>query len=326
MGQVVGAGTAYHLLAHPTDRHLGIIKVGRADLDALAAAATRTADRLKDGFPEGWRRTAGSGSSSCGSRCTVARRAPSARTTPRRPRRPARPGALGGGEAELARRLAAARADITPLLLRGLLDARVTLGLSRLRGLFWTRPLSEDEIAEARARIAAHDEEAALLNAAVKPSDGFFTTFLVSPYSKYLARWAAHRRVTPNAVTCLSMAVGVVAALAFAAGSRPGMVAGALLLQASFTLDCVDGQLARYTRTFTALESARLDLRPGERGGRVRRAGGRRGCRGRGRLVVGRRHLGLADGAAHHGSRLQRRAVGDDRGAAASAPWRPSCR
>ena len=29
------------------------------------------------------------------------------------------------------------------------------------------------------------------------------------------------------------------------------MIAGALLLQAAFTLDCVDGQLARYTRRFS---------------------------------------------------------------------------
>ena len=49
------------------------------------------------------------------------------------------------------------------------------------------------------------------------------------------------------------MAVGVVAAGAFALGSRAGMVAGALLLQAAFTLDCVDGQLARYTHNFSKL-------------------------------------------------------------------------
>jgi phosphatidylglycerophosphate synthase len=47
------------------------------------------------------------------------------------------------------------------------------------------------------------------------------------------------------------MLVGVAAAAAFATGQRVGMIAGALLLQAAFSLDCVDGQLARYTRTFT---------------------------------------------------------------------------
>ena len=125
--------------------------------------------------------------------------------------------------------------------------------MGRLRRLFWTRPLSPADLALARSEIGDYDEEQALLNSAVKPNDGFFTTFLVSPYSKYIARWAARRGWTPNAVSCLSMAVGVLAAAGFATGERAGMIAGAVLLQAAFTLDCVDGQLARYTRTFTKL-------------------------------------------------------------------------
>jgi phosphatidylglycerophosphate synthase len=85
----------------------------------------------------------------------------------------------------------------------------------------------------------------------VKANDGFFTTFFVSPYSKHIARWAARRGWTPNGVTTVSVAIGFAAAAAFATGERAGMIAGALLLQAAFTLDCVDGQLARYTRTFS---------------------------------------------------------------------------
>ena len=49
------------------------------------------------------------------------------------------------------------------------------------------------------------------------------------------------------------MAIGFLSAAAFATGDRWGMIAGALLLQLAFTFDCVDGQLARYTRTFTKL-------------------------------------------------------------------------
>lgn len=97
------------------------------------------------------------------------------------------------------------------------------------------------------------DEERARLDSAVKPVDGFFATFLVTPYSKHVARWAAERGVTPNQVTVTSLAVGLVAAVCCALGSRPALVAGALLLQLSFTLDCIDGQIARYTRRFSAL-------------------------------------------------------------------------
>src|SRR5699024_10779056 len=90
-----------------------------------------------------------------------------------------------------------------------------------------------------------------LLEAAVKSSDGFFTTFIVSPYSKFLARWFARRGWTPNAVTLLSMLTGLVAAALFATGQRWGLIAGAVALQLAFTFDCVDGQLARYTRQFS---------------------------------------------------------------------------
>jgi phosphatidylglycerophosphate synthase len=91
------------------------------------------------------------------------------------------------------------------------------------------------------------------LAAAVKSDDGFFTTFFVSPYSRYVARWAADRGVAPNTVTAAGLAVGLVAAAAFAVGSRPALVAGAVLLQLAFTLDCVDGQLARYSGRMSAL-------------------------------------------------------------------------
>ena len=45
----------------------------------------------------------------------------------------------------------------------------------------------------------------------------------------------------------------MLAAAGFATGERPGMVAGAVLLYFAFVLDCVDGQLARYTRQFSKL-------------------------------------------------------------------------
>jgi phosphatidylglycerophosphate synthase len=141
--------------------------------------------------------------------------------------------------------------DPTALLTVGLVRSGVRLSQSFLRELFWARPRSAEELSQAAEEIRGYDEQQVVLDSAVKATDGFFTTFFVSPYSKYIARWAARRGLTPNQVTVASMAVGVVAAAAFATGSRLGLVAGAVLLQAAFTLDCVDGQLARYTMTFT---------------------------------------------------------------------------
>jgi phosphatidylglycerophosphate synthase len=143
--------------------------------------------------------------------------------------------------------------DVPSLLLVGLIRADVHITQSMLRELFWSRPLSPADLAHAREQIVTYDEDRVLLDSAVKATDGFFTTFFVSPYSKYIARWAARHGFTPNQVTTVSMLVGALAAIAFATGERLGLVAGAVLLQMAFTFDCVDGQLARYTRTFTKL-------------------------------------------------------------------------
>jgi phosphatidylglycerophosphate synthase len=141
--------------------------------------------------------------------------------------------------------------DVPALLTVGLVRSGVHLNQSFVGKLFWKRVSGADEVEPALRELSSYDEDKVQLDSAVKPVDGFFTTFFVSPYSKYIARWAARRGLTPNVVTTVSMAVGVAAACAFAVGSRAWLVVGAVLLQAAFTLDCVDGQLARYTLTFT---------------------------------------------------------------------------
>lgn len=130
--------------------------------------------------------------------------------------------------------------------------AEATLIDVPVRDFHRSRP---DDPAQARTTeeaLAASDEDDLRLAAAVKSRDGFFTTFLVSPYSRHIARWSARRGFTPNQVTAASFAVGVASAASFALGGRAAAVVGAVLLQAAFTLDCVDGQLARYTRRFSS--------------------------------------------------------------------------
>lgn len=143
--------------------------------------------------------------------------------------------------------------DLVALLLVGLVRANVHVSSVDVREFFLARPFTVVAAQAAERDSAAVDEDRVLLDAAVKSSDGAFTTFLVSPYSRHLARWAARRGWTPNGVTTLSMGIGLLAAGAFATGTRPGLVAGAVLLQGAFTADCVDGQLARYTRSFSSL-------------------------------------------------------------------------
>ncbi len=113
--------------------------------------------------------------------------------------------------------------------------------------------------ADAAARAAARDavdvvdDERVRLRSAVKSRDGFFTTFCISPYSRYIARWCARRGLTPNQVTTASLVTALIAAACAATGTRPGFVSAGVLLIASFVLDCTDGQLARYSLQYSTL-------------------------------------------------------------------------
>lgn len=212
--RVVSVGSAYHRVTRATGYVLDVVKVDRRDRDCLVAAALRLADLAAE-HPAAW-----------------------------------------AAEVEHAADGGPARTptdDALPLLLVGLVRAEVELFPSSLRGFFWATPLSAADAERAGQELGRYDEDTLLLDSAVKSNDGFFATFFVSPYSKYLARFAARRGWSPNAVTIASLGIGIAAAGAFAVGSRASLVAGAILLQVSFTVDCVDGQLARYTRTFSKL-------------------------------------------------------------------------
>ncbi|GAA3715358.1 hypothetical protein GCM10023082_11400 [Streptomyces tremellae] len=114
-------------------------------------------------------------------------------------------------------------------------------------------PEDDASRAEASRAVAAVDDEAVRLRSAVKARDGFFTTFFVSTYSRYIARWCARRGLTPNQVTTASLATAVIAAACAATGTRGGYIAAGILLYCSFVLDCTDGQLARYSLQYSTL-------------------------------------------------------------------------
>ncbi|GIF19781.1 phosphatidylglycerophosphate synthase [Actinoplanes tereljensis] len=139
-----------------------------------------------------------------------------------------------------------------PDLLPALLDEGVVPIATPVRLLHAEQVRTEPELAGARAAVAAVDEDAARLRLAVKEKDDFFTTYAVSTWSPIVTRTAARLGLSPTAVTWLSVLLSVLAAAGFWQASRPAMIAGGILLYLGFVLDCVDGQLARYTRTFGA--------------------------------------------------------------------------
>lgn len=83
--------------------------------------------------------------------------------------------------------------------------------------------------------------------------DGFYSTFVVRKLSKPMTAVALKLGISPNSITLISFAVGLLAAGSFALGDRWALVIGAILLQLSLIIDCVDGEVARATRRFSAL-------------------------------------------------------------------------
>ncbi|GAU65641.1 hypothetical protein SSP35_02_00070 [Streptomyces sp. NBRC 110611] len=151
----------------------------------------------------------------------------------------------------------AGTAHLTDVLTETLTDSldRDDIGLHRveLGSLVATVALTPAQREEAREAVAAVDDEAVRLRTAVKSRDGFFTTFCVSTYSRYLARWCARRGLTPNQVTTASLITALIAAGCAATGTRGGFVAAGFLLLFSFVLDCTDGQLARYSLQYSTM-------------------------------------------------------------------------
>jgi hypothetical protein len=145
--------------------------------------------------------------------------------------------------------------DSVALLLVGLVRSGVGVEAVDTSPLVCVRVQNAQQARSAAAELNAVQEDRIRLDAAVKRGDGLFATCFVSPYARYLARWAARRRLSPNAVTGMSIGLGSLAAVWFSAGTRAGMILGATFAFAALLLDCIDGQLARYVRGQTAFGS-----------------------------------------------------------------------
>jgi phosphatidylglycerophosphate synthase len=91
------------------------------------------------------------------------------------------------------------------------------------------------------------------LKMANRANDGFFSVYVLRRFSKLFTWVAIKIGATPNQVTIASFGIGLYAALLFAQGDFWSILIGAVLLQVSIIVDCVDGELARYTRKFSEL-------------------------------------------------------------------------
>ncbi len=144
------------------------------------------------------------------------------------------------------------QADPIDVALVGLVRAQVAIGAVVSVGPV-LRGGAPDQRAVAQRELAGIDEARVLLERANRPDDGFYSTFVLRRASKPLTALALRLRLTPNQISVFSLGVGLVAALGFATGSWWGLLVGAVLMQASLIIDCVDGEVARFTRSFSDL-------------------------------------------------------------------------
>jgi hypothetical protein len=86
------------------------------------------------------------------------------------------------------------------------------------------------------------------LRSASRGNDGVFSTLAIRPLSRRLTAYGLGRDWSPNVVTAVSLALGLAACAAVATGLWWAWLLGAVLLQASLVVDCVDGEIARFTR------------------------------------------------------------------------------
>ena len=148
---------------------------------------------------------------------------------------------------------AGAKGNALDLLLVALVRATVKVDAVDVLGAPWSRSDDASERERVKGEIAALNEARLRLMMANRSNDGFFSVFFLRKFSKILTWVAVKIKATPNQVTLLSFAIGLYSAFCFSRGTFTAILLGAILLQVSIIVDCVDGELARYTRQFSKL-------------------------------------------------------------------------
>ena len=97
-----------------------------------------------------------------------------------------------------------------------------------------------------------------MLQASMKPSEGWFGRHINRPISFRMAAWLMKRQVSPNAVTWLTFGIAIVMTVMLAHGGMLWLALGGLLYQVVSVVDCVDGDIARVTHQ-TSRSGAVLD-------------------------------------------------------------------
>jgi len=139
------------------------------------------------------------------------------------------------------------------LILVALVRAAIVIAPAVVAGAPFVRTENSHERELVQSQIASLNDARLRLKLANRANDGFYSVFFLRKISKLFTWLAVRLKMTPNQVTLISFAIGLLSAYEFSRGTFWSIFAGAVLLQLSIIVDCVDGELARYTRQFSAL-------------------------------------------------------------------------
>ena len=93
--------------------------------------------------------------------------------------------------------------------------------------------------------LSAAQAEDALWDTMGLDTDSFVDRNFNRPLGRVASKLLIHTRISPNQISLLATSVGVFAAWCFTLGLPHWMILGAVLLQLSAVIDCVDGDIAR---------------------------------------------------------------------------------
>jgi len=142
----------------------------------------------------------------------------------------------------------------TPL--PGLLDQALVNGGLRTVA---TSAVSPHWYQEVRDAPGATRVENLLLRSLTSELDGVVDRYFNRKLSGTLTKLFLRMGLSPNAITIVSMVIGLMSAACFALGSYTAGIIGALLFQFSAIVDCCDGEVARLTFTESPF-GAQLDI------------------------------------------------------------------
>jgi phosphatidylglycerophosphate synthase len=146
-----------------------------------------------------------------------------------------------------------AKGNALDLTLVALVRATIRVDAADVWAAPFIRSSENSEKERVKKEISSLNMESVRLRMANRANDGFFSVFFLRKFSKLLTWLAVRIGATPNQITVISFAIGLYSAYSFSKGDFWSIFLGAVLLQLSIIVDCVDGELARYTRRFSKL-------------------------------------------------------------------------